>query len=353
MEISKQSQKGGNDCTNIQAHTVNIIGVTREQAEAIALRVFEENAYRLTDIAREIFDERAKEFRQDLVRELYTRNPSALNSMIDPDMQYGVFRAQRDYARSGDKDLLEMLVSLLIERASEDKRSLLQIVLNECLSVVPKLTAGQLDALSNIFLVRWRRWFAFKDWTELRGFIDGMLTIFIPNLPRDKISYAQLQYLGCVVLPSMLGRRDKDLVYLYMRVYEELLSSGMEMEERKSRSEHEDAENVVERGVHDQPIFHMNAKDKSSFDDLFSGKRRCVPWGASFNHKINADQVRKLLVTANENMASLLETWRASVIADCKLTPVGIALAIANIARKTKANIELSFWIETEDEDFQ
>jgi hypothetical protein len=61
-------------------------------------------------------------------------------------MQYAVFTAQREFARSGDDQLGDILVDILVDRTKEPDRSLLQIVLNESLNVAPKLTADQLAA---------------------------------------------------------------------------------------------------------------------------------------------------------------------------------------------------------------
>ncbi len=79
---------------------------------------------------------------------LHKEYAKGLENAENPDFQRALFTVQKEYALTGDDELGDLLVDLLIDRTKQDNRSLLQIVLNESLSVVPKLTNDQLAALS-------------------------------------------------------------------------------------------------------------------------------------------------------------------------------------------------------------
>ena len=68
-------------------------------------------------------------------------------------MQLAVLAAQREYARTGDHALEELLVSVLLDRAREADRNLRQIALEESIAVIPKLTEKQVDILTQNTLV--------------------------------------------------------------------------------------------------------------------------------------------------------------------------------------------------------
>ena len=141
----EQSQTSGDKSLNIQGEDVTLnLGVNYSEARQIALDVFEANFYKLSPIAGNIARERASELIDDFLGKLAQKNPLGIENTKDPDVQYAIFTAQREYARSGDKDLSDILVDILVDRISQKERSILQIVLNEALQVAPKLILHQL-----------------------------------------------------------------------------------------------------------------------------------------------------------------------------------------------------------------
>ena len=119
---SKRLQKGGRNSTNIQADNINI-GITYIDAKKIAEDVFKANFLNLTDRAEKIAYQRASTLIMKFLEELRIRSPESIQSFQDPDMQYDLFIAQRDYARSGNESLSKMLVDLLVERAKANQSS--------------------------------------------------------------------------------------------------------------------------------------------------------------------------------------------------------------------------------------
>ncbi len=168
--ISKQEQTSGDNSYNIQARDVSI-GISYSDAKLIAEDVFNANFYKLAGVAQETARKRADELLNNFLKGVSQQRPEALEGMSDPDLQFAVFTAQREYARSGDKELGDVLVDILIDRAGQSERSLLQIVLNESLTIAPKLTAEQFDVLSLIFLLRYTRK---TDITDLPGFAQHL-----------------------------------------------------------------------------------------------------------------------------------------------------------------------------------
>ncbi|KAA6340629.1 hypothetical protein EZS27_011518 [termite gut metagenome] len=146
-------QEGGENSTNLQGGTIIVNnGITYQDAKNIALDVFKSNYLELSEKAANTAKTRAEELIDDYIFKLQERTPEAINSMENPGMQYAVFTAQKEYAKTGDKELSDMLVDILVDRATQQERNLKQIVLDESLSIVPKLTSNQLDTLTIIFV---------------------------------------------------------------------------------------------------------------------------------------------------------------------------------------------------------
>ena len=90
-------------------------------------------------------------------------------NLVDPDFQYSIYLVQREYARTGDETLGDLLTDILVDRSKCDNRSILQIVLNESLLVAPKLTSVQVNTLSLIQLLSNMRFGGLADFAELES----------------------------------------------------------------------------------------------------------------------------------------------------------------------------------------
>ena len=200
---SKKLQKGGPDSTNIQAENINI-GITYGDAKKIAEDVFKANFVKLAGQAEKIAYERASALIEKFLEELRVRSPDSVRTFQDPDMQYDLFIAQRDYARSGTQSLSEMLVDLLVERAKANESSILQIVLNEAIATVPKLLPVHLDTLSVTFLIRYTQIQGIKEVSELKDYIKLHLP-FIENVSANSTVYQHLEYADCAVVSHDQG----------------------------------------------------------------------------------------------------------------------------------------------------
>lgn len=162
--------------------------------------LFEQNFYRISNEAKEIADSRCKELIIKFFTILYFQNLSGFNQAVDPDFQYDLFIAQRDYARCGDSILSNMLVRLLIERTKETERSLSQIVLNESIAVVSKLTKEELDTLTALFVIEYHSKACKFD--NIPSFVNYISTYILPfwdSIKNEDSLFAHLPYTGCGV----------------------------------------------------------------------------------------------------------------------------------------------------------
>lgn len=195
-----QTQLTGNGCTAVQAETIIYNnGLSYEEVSKICQEIFEKNFYKLSTEACEVAKMRAQEITNTFLRELQLQNPEGLNQASDPDFQYDIFIAQKEYARSGDSKLAKMLIYLLIERTKEAKRSLRQIVLNESLKVASKLTKEEFDILTIVFVLQHHS--ENRKFYDISEFASYIATYLLPfwhcTQKNDFLSVNHLQYTGC------------------------------------------------------------------------------------------------------------------------------------------------------------
>lgn len=191
------TQKSGNHSTTVQGDSVVIHqGISYEAARSIALEVYGANIVKMSEEAAQLATRRAEHLTEKFLSNVIERYPEAIVSMQDPGMQMAIFLAQKEYARSGDADLESLLIDILVERANHNEQSVDKIVLDESLTVVPKLTIEHLDALTVNFLLI-RSAMDFEDIEQFCNFIEDQLIIFSRHLTKKNSCYEHLEYAKC------------------------------------------------------------------------------------------------------------------------------------------------------------
>lgn len=194
----KQGITAGNCSTNIQGKEVHVVnnGLGYAEVKEVVMDVFKANFYELGEKANQIARERAEEILDEFLEKLNEVSPSLIEKTEDPDLQYAIFETQKSHARLGDNEISDLLVDVLIDRTINQEESFKKLVLNEALTVIPKLTINQIDILSLIYVFRYLSFLInipFEHYyTFLRPFIN---TVSVPN---DEMFYQHLQFCGCI-----------------------------------------------------------------------------------------------------------------------------------------------------------
>ncbi|MDG9707770.1 LPO_1073/Vpar_1526 family protein [Streptomyces sp. DH10] len=196
-----QSQRGGDGSTNIQGEHVKYIeraqyGISYDDAKSIAMDVYERNITKFTQIAREVARERAEEFTGKLLRDI---SPEALEALKDPDVQRGLFFAQQEFACSGDDEVGDTLVKLLMERITDSRDGMRRLVLNEALRIAAKLTPDHISLLTCNFILKYVSFGNVRTVGDISEQLDAALQPFCGDV--FNIGQADIDYLlgtGCL-----------------------------------------------------------------------------------------------------------------------------------------------------------
>jgi len=344
----KQIQKSGDDSFNIQSKSVNIqTGLTYSDVKDIALDVFKNNFTHLSIVAADTAKKRAEEITGKFLNELEKRNREALNQARDPDFQYSLFTVQKEYAKSGDKDLGDLLVDILVERTKVDQRGLLQIVLNESLAVAPKLTTSQLCALSIIFSLKYTRYLRMDSLDMLKYYLGHRLAPFAKDLPKSQASYQHLEFAGC----GSISIGSLNIADALKRTYPGVFTKGFSKEQFDPEiGQIGGSEKLLTPCLRDNSLFQFNATDF----ELLKNKTKEAGISETEYPKIEAfwkkylisdEELEKDLINKNEHMAIIYDIWESSPMKNMTLTSVGIAIAHAYTRSKTGDSDDLSIWI--------
>lgn len=347
---SSQRQDAGDNSTNLQGQQVIVNqGISYSDAKEIANDVFKANFIELKQEAAAIAQKRAEEVTEKVISELNKRHPESLSEFEQPAMQDALFNVQKQYAISGDQDLGDLLVDILVDRASQPKRNMVQIVLDESLSIAPKLTLEQFDTLTLNFLLVSTRRMDVKNYGELIAHFKKRIAPFVENLSDSHSDYTHLEYLGCGhVRAGNYGQLEQRL----RDTYKAFFSSGFTQEELIAEiGEGHNLTGLIIPCFHDSSKLQIGVLDESVLEHI-SGQneldQEIVTKLKQYFTKTtkNQNDIKIMLIDAIPEMEKIFDTWSKSSFKQFELTSVGIAIAHANYRRRTGETMDLSIWIK-------
>lgn len=351
MLNKSQEQEVAANSSAIQAGgnvTVVNHGLTYQDAKNIALDVFKSNFYELSGMARDIAKERAEEITDAFLSKLQKEYPEGVQKSGSPDFQFSLLSVQTEYAKSGDKELGDLLVDLLVDRSKQDQRNILQIVLNECLGTASKLTENQIALLAIIFLFRHTQNYSVNHEIAMGKYFDEFVSAWVPRLVKNVASYRHLEYSGCgtqsmgeVQLEDILGATYHGQFVKGFTV-DDFVASQVSISLNDVR--------YFIPCLNDPERFQVSANSKTTLDQLFvlspvppADKDKI---SALFQMgKMSSEEIRAKCVRIRPYMEQVFDIWSNSPMKNFELTSVGIAIGHADIKRALGEFADLSIWI--------
>jgi hypothetical protein len=150
MNDKNLTQTSGDGSENYQAGlnlTVYKAGLSIEEAKQVLMLLMEQNFIKFSEQALEVAKKRVEEMTTNYLNGLAAKNPSLIENVQEPGIQMALLAAQKEYVKTGDKHLADLLTKILIERTSQSPRTLLQISLDEGLTAIGKLTNNQINVI--------------------------------------------------------------------------------------------------------------------------------------------------------------------------------------------------------------
>lgn len=225
----KQENKLGSKSTQIALQN-NYYGMDYQNTKSLCQDLIRNELEKYKADAEQLAKERDEKFLSTLFEKLHRENiddNSMCKEFRNPDMQYTFVEAQKAFIRLGTPELETILSNLLVDRAKESNRTLLQIALAEAVSVVPMLLPSQLDILALCFRLRYTRNNIINNLPTFFNYIQEQILPHVPNAI-DKIS--SFQHLVYTKTASIdLG--EISLENIFIETYGGLFLSGYIPEE--------------------------------------------------------------------------------------------------------------------------
>ncbi|MGC5001174.1 LPO_1073/Vpar_1526 family protein [Streptomyces sp. DT203] len=344
----KQIQQAGGNTNNYQAQNMTVNGLSYTEAKDIALDVFRANAMELSQIARRTAEARVEEITDALFGKLMDRAPEAIQSVTDPGMQRAIFRAQEEYACSGDKALGEVLIDMLVDRAQTSDRSLQQITLNEAIKTAPKLATHHFTILATLLLVGNTQFTAVSTIAELHEKLKTLVAPAVAGLRATESDLRHLQYAGCISFDIT----ERTFSHIISVTYPALFVRGFTREQISEPSRNVGFPAIIPC-LRDPEKFQVSAMNKDVLERSLIPEQGLEEHSAELNRLLEtnlmtAEEIEEEISALHPHLRTLIDVWSSSSMRHCTLTSVGIAVGHAN-ARRTlgdEFNAGIDVWVK-------
>jgi hypothetical protein len=348
MFLRKLIQRGGDSSTAIQAaRDINFNGLSYPDARQLFLDLFEQHAQKCTAQAVQVATERATLFVENLLLRMAQahQTTACADSLSDPGMQGSVLSAQRSYAASGEDDLGDMLVDLLVERATHPAEKYIKLVLTQAVEVAPLLSAPHWNALSVIFVAR-ELLPHLKSINSPEDLATALKSYLQPaverGLPNSAMEFRHILHTNTGLqvpqerLATLLANRLKWLAAKPVSVF------AVKCIDYRAGA-------LLDTCTQDRTGVQFR---REAFEDLLACvKALDIPTEkvpalrAIMNDSISGEFVMEVLARHVPNLKELDDLWSNSPLAETGLTPVGIAIAQANLRRHGNTRFDVAEWV--------
>jgi len=348
-------QEGGDNSTNIQVKGDYNNGLSYSDARQVALDVFKANYYELSKEAMETVNSRLTLITDNIIKKVYTELTDKAERLKEPSIQSSIYEVQKEYVKTGDDILANRLTTILIERIKVQDRTLEQIVLDEAIKILAKLTNEQIDLLSFHFsLTILSKLENVRNIHSFYNLLDNEILLFCESDAFTNILNAQITHLqssGCLIVLSE-GSKFKPFEEMLRMRYLGLFNKGFSEEEFKQSISQETNLfiNILARCQQNNTLLQFNAMDIDTLNNSLEQANIEQPFRTSitelYNQKsMSPNEIKESIISKNIKYKSIFDIWNNSKIKTTSLTPIGVLIAIINYNIKTNKQLNINDWI--------
>lgn len=334
---------------NTQIGQVNIQqGLSYTEAKDLIASVVDQKLVAFRDEAKAIYEERANEFVKLLISKVKELPGNEMAKLKEPDTQLTLIEAAKISGRKQNEELRNLLANLVVSRIKNDragKEELKNIVYNEAISTVNKLTIDQLKIISLCYLLRYTSYGGIISWDTFKNYLNTHIKPFL-DFKNTNAEFQHIEYAGC----GSIGIGSWDLIKIYRQQYSFLF---LNLIERKQIDELCLPDNIRQEIISldsKENKYFIRVRNKKELEEYLKEKRideKIIKKLSSIyeSHIKNANEVKGKILGETENGKKLLEIWEKSQLKHLSLTSVGIAIAAAYFEQTVGEKINIDIWI--------
>ena len=266
----------------------------------------------------------------------------------EPDTQLILVEAAKISGRKQNEELRNLLANLVISRIKNDKsgkEELKNIVYNEAISTINKITIDQLKIITLCYLLRYTSYGGIVSWNAFKSYLNTHIKPFF-GFKNTNAEFQHIEYAGC----GSIGIGGWDLLSIYKQQYSFLFLNLVEKDQIDNLTLLDEIKNeILVLDIKENKYF-IKFKNKTEFGDYLKKKKIDEEITTKLvsiyeNHIKNNDDIKKKIVKDTDIGRELLDLWEKSNLKHLSLTSVGIAIGASYFEQVTGEKIDIGIWI--------
>lgn len=323
-------------------------GLTYSEAKDLIVSVVDQKLIEFKDEAAATFNKRTEEFKALLSEKIKDLPEQDMGKLREPDTQIALLEAAKISGRKSNDELRNLLANLVVSRIKNDntgKEELKNIVYNEAISTVSKLTTDQLKIITLCYLARYTSYDGIVSWDTLKNYLNTHIKPFI-HFKNTNAEFQHIEYAGCGSIEfsslNLVNIYRQQYSFLFLNLIEKAKIEDLNLPEKiKSELLHLDtAEDKYLVRIKNIEKLQKYLKEKALEEEKVNR------FTSLYEQNIkNSNEIKKKLEEETEIGKELLELWEKSKIPRLSLTSVGIAIAASYFEQTVGEKINIDIWI--------
>lgn len=343
----KLENKAKEVTTQIGNMTINR-GLTYSEVKDLIESVISQRLVSLHDEASLIYNQRINEFVKLFIEKIKNLSAEEISKLREPDTQLIFLEAANISGRKKDEVLHELLANLVVSRIKNDnsgKEELKNIVYNEAISTINKLTVDQLKIITLCYILRYTSHTMITSWSTFNNYLSSIIKPFL-YFKNTNSEFQHIEYTGC----GSVSIGSWDLIENYRQQYSFLYLKSIDQNHMDSLGLPEAViKDIVLKDEKENKYF-FGLKNKFELENYLKINKIDSDISKRFLniydfHLEKSDGVRKKIFNETDIGKDLLDIFDNSLIKYLSLTSVGIAIGASYFEQITGRKVDINIWI--------
>jgi hypothetical protein len=324
-------------------------GLSYTEAKDLIVSVVDQKMIAFKDEAKATFEQRTGEFKRLLSEKIKDLPEEEMGKLREPDTQIALLEAASISGRKSSDELRNLLANLVVSRIKNDKtgkEELKNIVYNEAISTVSKLTIDQLKVITLCYLLRYTSYSGITSWETFKGYLSTHIKPFI-GFKNSNAQFQHIEYAGC----GSIGIGSWNLIEIYRQQYSFLFMNLIEKAKIEDLSLSEEIKTEILKFDPAEDKYFVRVRNKNDLEKYLKDKslkeETITQFLSLYERNIkNPDDVKKKIQEETDTGKELVSLWDGGAnISHLSLTSVGIAIGASYFEQTVGQKIDIDIWI--------
>ncbi len=350
-KINSPSLKLENKATEVvnQIGQVNINqGLTHAEAIDLVGSVIDQRLDIFKDEAKLKYIQRTNEFKNSLTEKLNSLSEDERSKLREPDVQLALVEAAKISGRKRGEELRDLLANLVINRIENDssgEEDLKNIVYNEAILTINKITLDQLKIITLCYLLRHTNHGGVVSWNTFRTYLNNNIKPFL-SFKNTVAEFQHIEYAGC----GSIGIGSWDFIKSFQQEYSFLFFNLVDKQKIDDLNIAEEVKKEIVAVDVKEDKYSIKYRNKTELENFLKGKdidKKIIGkiisiYEASIK---NEEEIREKIMKETDIGVSLLNIWDKSDLKHLSLTSVGIAIGASYFEQIVGERVDIGIWI--------